>query len=174
MTPTTTFLTDHEWQPLADVLRAELQEYGGLFNLLGSQQDRIMARRNDDVLSLNEEIEAQTNTVSELRARREAMVRELGERVQAARPDRMRDLIPHFPEVARPLAEALITDINHMVRRIRQKARQNHLLLSRAMELTEETLRMLQPENFTRTYERTGKVARGRRPAIANRYQAVG
>ncbi len=174
MTPQTTFLTDDQWQPLVDTLRAELQEYGGLFNLLSNQQDRIMARRNDDVLSLNEEIEAQTGAVAALRASREAMVRGLGERLKAARPGRMRDLIPHFPDVAQPLAEALITDINHMVRRIRQKARQNHLLLSRAMELTEETLRMLQPENFTRTYERSGKVARGRRAVVPTRYQAVG
>jgi len=156
------------------MLRTELQEYGGLFNLLSNQQDRIMARRNDDVLSINDQIELQTIAVSELRTQREAAVRSLGERVQAARPDRMADLIEHFPEVARPLAEALVKDINHMVRRIRQKARQNHLLLSRAMELTEETLRMLQPENFTRTYKRDGKVALGRRPAVANRYQAVG
>jgi flagellar biosynthesis/type III secretory pathway chaperone len=60
-----------------------------------------------------------------------------------------------------------------MVRRNRQKARQNHLLLSRAMELTEEMLRVLQPENFTRTYHRTGKVALTGRSAVG-RYQAVG
>lgn len=133
-----------------------------------------MSRRTDDVLALNGDIEAQTGMVARLRTGREAMVRALGERVGAPRPDRVRDLVPHFPEPVQPLAEALVTDINHMVRRIRQKARQNHLLLSKAVELTEETLRMLQPENFTRTYGRTGKVGLARRPGPTTRYQAVG
>jgi flagellar biosynthesis/type III secretory pathway chaperone len=61
-----------------------------------------------------------------------------------------------------------------MVRRNRQKARQNHMLLSRSMELTEKTLRMLQPENFTRTYKRSGKMKLPERRAAATRYQAVG
>ena len=46
--------------------------------------------------------------------------------------------------------------------------------LPRAMELTEQTLRMLQPENFTRTYQRSGKVALSSRPSTTTRYHAVG
>jgi flagellar biosynthesis/type III secretory pathway chaperone len=163
----------HDWEPLVETLRSELQEYGGLFNLLSQQQDRIIERRPDDVLVINDEIEGQTHAVADLRARREELVAALSEQAGLPAPGALRALIPYFPEVVRPLIEALMTDINHMVRRNRQKARQNHLLLSRAMELTEQTLRVLQPENFTRTYRRTGKVALTGRPAIA-RYQAVG
>jgi len=47
-------------------------------------------------------------------------------------------------------------------------------LLARAMELTEQTLRVLQPENFTRTYQRSGKVATPRPAAAATRYSALG
>ena len=168
-----TFFEAHDWEPLAETLRNELQEYGGLYNLLSQQQDRIVDRQTDVVLSLNEEIEAQTRTVAELRGRREELVADLSERAGTSAQGTLRALIPHFPEVVQPLFEALMTDINHMVRRNRQKARQNHLLLSRAMELTEQTLRVLQPENFTRTYQRSGKVSLTGRPAVA-RYQAVG
>ena len=64
-----------------------------------------------------------------------------------------------FPDFVRPLLEALVRDINLMINRTRRKARQNHILLARAVELTQETLRLLQPETFTKTYARSGHVS---------------
>lgn len=174
MTPIPRIFNSHDWEPLVEILRSELQEYGGLFNLLSQQQDRIIERKTDAVLTVTDEIEAQTRTVGELRGRREELVATLLERAGETQSALLRALLPYFPEVVRPLFDALMTDINHMVRRNRQKARQNHLLLSRAMELTEQTLRMLQPENFTRTYKRSGKVALTTRPVTTTRYHAVG
>jgi hypothetical protein len=174
MTTTPTRLETGDWEPLVEILRNELQEYGGLFNLLGQQQDRIIERKPDAVLSLNDEIEIQTRTVGELRGRRETYVDDLLARVGEAVPGTLRRLIPHLPEFVQPLIEALMTDINHMVRRNRHKARQNHLLLSRAVQLTEETLRVLQPENFTRTYGRTGRASLPARAAAVSRYNALG
>ncbi len=174
MTTLPTRLETSDWEPLVDILRNELQEYGGLFNLLGQQQDRIIERKPDAVLSINDEIEAQTRTVAELRGRRESFVDDLLERVGQPAPGTLRRLIPHLPDFVQPLLEALMTDINHMVRRNRHKARQNHLLLSRAVQLTEETLRVLQPENFTRTYGRTGRASLPSRAAAVSRYNAQG
>lgn len=174
MTTTPTRLETGDWEPLVEILRNELQEYGGLFNLLGQQQDRIIERKPDAVLSLNDEIEIQTRTVGDLRGRRENYVDDLLARVGEAVPGTLRRLIPHLPEFVQPLIEALMTDINHMVRRNRHKARQNHLLLSRAVQLTEETLRVLQPENFTRTYGRTGRASLPARAAAVSRYNALG
>jgi flagellar biosynthesis/type III secretory pathway chaperone len=163
-----------EWEPMVALLRLELQEYGGLFNLLSHQQDHIIERRPDVILTINDDIEAQTQAVADLRARREQMVNDLHERAGATGAMTLRSIIPHFPATVQPLLEALMNDINHMLRRNRQKARQNHLLLARAMELTEQTLRVLQPENFTRTYQRTGKVAMPLQPATSTRYHEVG
>lgn len=174
MTTLPTLFDAADWEPLVETLRAELQEYGGLFNLLSQQQNCIVERKSDQVLALNSDIETQMGAVASVRGRREEMVQALHTRAGDAHRGSLRRLVPYFPEVVRPLLEALITDVNHMVRRNRQKARQNHLLLSRAMELTEQTLRLLQPEDFTRTYQRDGKVALARRPAAAARYQAVG
>lgn len=174
MTTTPTRLETGDWEPLVEILRNELQEYGGLFNLLGQQQDRIIERKPDAVLLLNDEIEIQTRTVGDLRGRRETYVDDLLARVGEAVPGTLRRLIPHLPEFVQPLIEALMTDINHMVRRNRHKARQNHLLLSRAVQLTEETLRVLQPENFTRTYGRTGRASLPARAAAVSRYNALG
>ena len=174
MTIPSTRLEASDWEPLVEILRNELQEYGGLFNLLGQQQDRIIERKPDAVLSINDEIEVQTRTVSDLRGRREACVDDLLVRVGETAPGSLRKLIAHLPEFVQPLFEALMTDINHMVRRNRHKARQNHLLLSRAVQLTEETLRVLQPENFTRTYGRTGRATLPARAAAVSRYNALG
>jgi flagellar biosynthesis/type III secretory pathway chaperone len=174
MNSTTTPFSAAERDPLVELLRLELQEYGGLFNLLGRQQDRIINRQPDAILVLNDEIDAQTQTVADLRVRRENMVAELHGRAGASGSVTLRSIIPFFTAEVQPLLEALMNDINHMLRRNRQKARQNHLLLARAMELTEQTLRVLQPENFTRTYQRSGKVATPRPAATASRYHAVG
>ncbi|MBE2212822.1 MAG: flagellar protein FlgN [Opitutaceae bacterium] len=174
MTSTPTRLEAGDWEPLVEILRNELQEYGGLFNLLGQQQDRIIERKPDAVLSINDEIELQTRTVADLRGRREAFVDDLLARVGQPVPGSLRKLIEHLPDFVQPLVEALMTDINHMVRRNRHKARQNHLLLSRAVQLTEETLRVLQPENFTRTYGRTGRATLPTRAAAVSRYNALG
>lgn len=172
-TPTTPFDAT-AWEPLVALLRLELQEYGGLFNLLSRQQDRIVERQPDAILALNDEIEAQTQTVADLRVRRELLVEEMHARAGAGGTVTLRSIIPYFGADVQPLLEALMNDINHMLRRNRQKARQNHLLLARAMELTEQTLRVLQPENFTRTYQRTGKVATPRATPAPSRYHAVG
>jgi flagellar biosynthesis/type III secretory pathway chaperone len=172
-TPTTLFNAT-DWEPLVELLRLELQEYGGLFNLLGRQQDQIIDRKPDAILVLNEEIDAQTQLVADLRVRREQLVDELHTRAGAPGTVTLRSIIPYFAAEVQPLLEALMNDINHMLRRNRQKARQNHLLLARAMELTEQTLRVLQPENFTRTYQRTGKVAPARPAATVSRYHALG
>ena len=174
MTTPTNLFNATDWEPLIALLRNELQECGGLFNLLTRQQDQIIDRKPDAILLLNDEIDAQTQIVGELRTRREQMVAELHTRAEATGTVTLRSIIPFFGADAQPLLEALMNDINLMLRRNRQKARQNHLLLARAMELTEQTLRVLQPENFTRTYERTGKVATPRPAAPASRYQAVG
>lgn len=172
-TPTTNFEAG-VWEPLVALLRLELQEYGGLFSLLSRQQDQIVDRRPDAILAINDEIEAQTQAIADLRTRREQMVTDLHAQSGAVGTVTLRSIIPHFPASVQPLLEALMNDINHMLRRNRQKARQNHLLLARAMELTEQTLRVLQPENFTRTYQRSGKVALPRQPAAASRYHEVG
>jgi flagellar biosynthesis/type III secretory pathway chaperone len=174
MTTQPTLFEAAEWEPLVELLRLELQEYGGLFNLLGRQQDRIIDRQADAILLVNDEIDAQTRVVADLRTRREEMVADLHARAAVTGKVTLRALLGCFPASVRPLVEALMTDINHMLRRNRQKARQNHLLLARAMELTEQTLRVLQPENFTRTYQRSGKVSLPRPAAPASRYHAVG
>ncbi len=151
-------LEKHEWEPLVEVLREELQEYGGLFNLLDRQQEEIFRREPDTVIETNEEIERYMADMGDLRQKREEMVSDLAENCGRDKDLSLKDLISALPDYARPLLQALADDVNHMVDKTRRKARQNFLLLSRTMELTQETIRALQPDRYTKTYSKKGRV----------------
>ena len=147
-----------DWDPLVELLRKEVQEYGGLYNLLERQQKEIVSRQPDLVLTTNEEVESYMLDMGVLRERREACVREMAERNGCDVELSLSKMLDHFPEFVRPLLQALIDEINHMITRTRRKAHQNHLLLSRTLELTRETVSALQPDNYTKVYSRKGRV----------------
>jgi flagellar biosynthesis/type III secretory pathway chaperone len=167
-----TIFRNNDWEPLVDALRAELEEYGALFNHLTRQQDEIFARKVDIVLEINGEIDNQSRIIADARERRIEVMSSLAAQAQLAPTTRLTAMLELFPDFVRPLLEALVRDINLMINRTRRKARQNHILLARAVELTQETLRLLQPGTFTKTYARSGQVSvTGEK---TSRYQAVG
>ena len=47
------------WEDLLDILRDELQEYGGLIGLLNAQQQSILNRRPDSLLEINQTVQTQ-------------------------------------------------------------------------------------------------------------------
>lgn len=155
-----------------EALRDELEEYGALFNHLTRQQEEIFARQVDTVLEINGDIDNQARVIAAVRQRRIEVMASLA--VQAGLPakTRLTAMLEKFPDFVRPLMEALVRDINLMINRTRRKARQNHILLARAVELTQETLRLLQPGTFTKTYARSGQVSVTSEKT--SRYQAVG
>jgi len=148
-----------QWESLVDTLRLELQEYGGLINMLDEQQRGILGRDADNLLGANLAIEAQIQATNELRSNRESMVSKLAVVASQDQDSRLSDLVRFFPESARPLVSALIEDCHALVEKIRRRARQNQMLLTRATELTEEVLQALRPQAFTKTYDLRGGVS---------------
>ena len=65
-------------------------------------------------------------------------------------------LIPLFPADYRPLVHALVDENNELLVRVRQRARRNHLLLSRSVELMQGLLDTLLPSRETRVYNGNG------------------
>lgn len=161
---------EKDWNPLVDLLRNEVQEYGGLYNLLERQQDEIFSRDPELVLNTNAEIESYMSEMGGLRERREEFVREMARGCGADEEQPLSKLIVHFPDFMQPMLQALVDEINHMIRRTRHKARQNFMLLSRTMEINHETMQKLQPENYNRTYTKKGRV--GVKTKLPTRYQA--
>jgi hypothetical protein len=54
-------------------------------------------------------------------------------------------LVPRFPVEYQPLAQALVQENNELLTRVLQRARQNHLLLSRVTELMQRIIGSLFP-----------------------------
>lgn len=156
-------MTMHDHEPLADALREELQEYGGLLALFEEQQNAILRREPDKVLATQDAIITQLKTINFCRKQREALVAEIAELATAggiavAEKVSVRALLPFFAEPVRPLLEALIQEINGLVTRTKRRAKQNQMLLARSIEVSQQILQKLNPETVTRTYSARGKM----------------
>jgi flagellar biosynthesis/type III secretory pathway chaperone len=147
------------WKDIAENLRQELADYGGLLHLYEQQKLNLFSRKPDAVLQLSNAIQTQVVRVADSRERREKTVSEFAVARGKSADSKLRDLLALIEADARPLLEALIGEINLLLYRVRRTHRQNHLLLSRAVALHRETLQMLRPSAFTRTYSPTGMVS---------------
>jgi flagellar biosynthesis/type III secretory pathway chaperone len=147
------------WQLIAESLRQELAEYGALLRLFEQQQESLFKRDPDTVLRLGGEIEDQAHILQDCRRRREQSVASFATGRGLAASSTVRSLLPHVENAARPLLEALVNEVNHLLHRVRRTSRQNHTLLTRTLELHQETLRQLRPDAFTKTYSPTGRVS---------------
>jgi flagellar biosynthesis/type III secretory pathway chaperone len=97
--------------------------------------------------------------LAEFRVRREQAVATLAEAHGLPTTSSLRSLLPLIEEAAQPLLEALINEVNLLLHRVRRTSRHNHSLLSRAVEVHQETLQLLRPQSFTRTYSPAGRVS---------------
>ncbi len=147
------------WTPVVEALRSELAEYGGLLQLIDGQQKRLFALDSAGVAEFVPQLEQQAALAHDRRAERQTLVRQyaVAHGQPADRP--LRQLLPCFPGEVRPLLEALIDEVNHLLSRTRQRTRQNQLMLSRLVELHRELIPGLRPQSFTKTYSRRGQVA---------------
>lgn len=150
---------NNAWSPIADSLRNEIAEYGGLLHLFEQQQRQLFARDADGVLRLSGEIEAQVRLLHDLRCRREDLVTNFA--VENGQPPSvtLRSLLPLFAAEVRPLLEALINEVNLLIHRIRRVSKHNNTLLARAVETHHSVLRQLRPDAFTQTYAPNGRMA---------------
>ena len=147
------------WQPLAEALRRELQEYGGLVNLLEEQQRGILGQDPEGLMEKNFTIESQIEATDHLLKEREEMVHEIARESGHDEDSRLSQLLPFFPQVARPLLTALIDECLIIVEKIHRRVRQNQLLLMRAREVNEEIMRVLQPQKINSTYSSQGHLS---------------
>jgi flagellar biosynthesis/type III secretory pathway chaperone len=146
------------WQPIADDLRAELGGYGDLLRLFEEQRRLLFARDPEAVLRLSDQIQEHVAGLDRTRRLREARVAECAAAAGQPRTASLRSLLPAFAPEARPLLQALIDEVNVLIRRVRQVSRHNHTLLQRAVETHQQLLRVLRPDSFVQTYGAGGRV----------------
>lgn len=148
----------NDWPHIADALRQEIAEYGGLLHLFEQQQQSLFARDADAVLRLSGEIEVHVRGLHEHRRNREALVAAFAAEHAQPVTATLRSLLPCFAVEVRPLLEALISEINVLIHRVRRVSRHNHSLLTRALETQQQLLRALRPDSFTQTYAPNGRM----------------
>lgn len=142
---------------LIELLRSELEEYGGLLALLEDQQAAIVARAPDRVLEINTSINDQMRTIQMRREAREEFSASLAVRLEQAPTSTIRELIRFFRQPIQPLMDALIIEINNLVTRARRRAQQNQMLLARSIEVLQDVLRQLNPETMHKVYGADGR-----------------
>ena len=81
--------------------------------------------------------------------------------------------IPLLPQEYRPLMHALVDENNQLLLRVQQRARQNHLLLNRSVDLMERFINTLVPGSRAPTYDEAGHLFSATLPSRPI-YEAVG
>jgi flagellar biosynthesis/type III secretory pathway chaperone len=160
-------------QNLVESLREELKEYGEMLALLDQQQQMVMNRHTPDLLQCVTAINCQAETIAAAREEREQRRRHIATQLSLGEDTTFNTLIPLFPAEYRPLVQALVQENNELLIRVQQRAKQNHLLLNRIVELMQRFLGSLFPGTQPNTYNETGRMLAA---AIPQRslYDAIG
>ena len=152
-------ISSQQCEQLAQALRLELQEYGGLLNLFKEQQKGITHHDMELLIELNDEITDQVERANSLRVEREQVSMLLCEQVSLEPNSLLIDLLEFVPSQFEPMLHALIEEVNDLIGSISMKIRQNNLLAARAQEIVEQILSHAEPTVVTKTYTPKGSIA---------------
>lgn len=164
-------MTEH-LQNFIESLREELRQYGELLALLDSQQGQVVRHEADALLETVQAINGQGNSIQVARRERAQRQRDLAQSFDLPADARIATLLPFLSQSHRPLIRALIEESNQLLVRVRQRARQNHILLSRSLELMEKFINSFCASSPP-TYSETGTV---KTPLVSRRglYEGIG
>ena len=158
---------------LIESLREELKQYGEMLALLDQQQTLVMRRQTGDLPQSVVVVNAQVEIIAAARSEREQFQRNLARELQLPEAAGFNDITPLLPADYRPLVQALVDENNELLARVQQRARQNHLMLSHALELMQQLINSMFPGAAPKTYDQAGHV-----PAFPfphnSLYEAVG
>lgn len=158
-------------QNFVESLREELKQYGELLALLDLQQDQVVRRMADELMATVAAINTQGETIQVVRRERAQRQRALAQDLTLPAEARITAMIERLPEPYRPLVSALVEENNHLVARVKQRARQNHILLSRAVEMMSQFINSFCAVSAP-TYNQSGTV--GQRIPARALYDSLG
>ena len=84
----------NHWEELLDLLRNELQEYGGLIGLLNAQQQSILSRQSDSLLEINQSVQTQMEASQILQKRRQGYVSQMARNLGRSDQASLSELLP--------------------------------------------------------------------------------
>lgn len=143
---------------LIAALRAELQQYGGLLALLDEQQELVARQSATELMENLAGINAQVAVIRVARLERERQQRTTGESLGLAGPVTLTQVAAALPSHYHDLITTLVAESNQCLRRARQRAQQNQLLLSRSMEMMQRLIASLLDATQAATYRPDGQL----------------
>jgi flagellar biosynthesis/type III secretory pathway chaperone len=143
---------------LIEALREELKQYGEMLALLDQEQELVTHRQTIGIPPCVAAINAQADTLQAVRREREQRRRHLARTLQLCEDISFKELNSRLPAEYRPLIEALVQENKELLVRVQQRARQNHLLLSRMVELMQKLISSILPGAGPATYNEGGLV----------------
>jgi len=143
---------------LIEALREELKQYGEMLAVLEQQQNSVVQRRADDLLQNVAGVNAQAEAIAAVRGERELHQRNVARTLGLKDDAGFSAIVPGLPADYRPLVQALVQENNELLIRIHNRTRQNHLLLSHAVELMQQLINAIFPGGTPRTYNNTGRL----------------
>ncbi len=161
-------------QPLIHALREELQQYGEMLARLDFQQELLMRRSAENLLETVASIEVQGGVIRDSRQHREQCRCDVARALSQLDTTPFEELIPLLPEDYRPLVGALVAENNELLFRVQQRSRQNHLLLSRTLELMQRFMSGLFPTSTRPLYDGAGVMPGRAMMPVHSLYEAVG
>jgi len=142
---------------LIEALREELKQYGEMLALLETQQQLVIQRQTEELLGNVSDVNAQVEAIQAARREREQHQRHLARLLALPEQAGFAEILPRLPAVYQPLVQALVQENNELLTRVQQRARQNHVLLSRAVELMQRFISTLCPGAAPATYNESGR-----------------
>jgi flagellar biosynthesis/type III secretory pathway chaperone len=143
---------------LIEALREELKQYGEMLARLDHQQQLVMHRQTDDLFQSVTDITAQAGVIAAARREREQRQRHVARLLNLPETAGFGDILPLLPPDYRPLVQALFQENNELLVRVQQRARQNHLLLSHAVEFMQRLINVIFPGAGPTTYDNAGRL----------------
>lgn len=158
---------------LVAALRDELAQYGEMLALLDREQELVVARGSSELLQTVDAINFQGEVIRQARAHREDCQGRVAELAGLPADGTIDQIKPKLPANHAILVGALVEENNELLIRVRQRARQNHLLLHRSLELMQRLMGSLFPSGRTTTYSGDGQM-RGNGLPQRTLYEALG
>jgi flagellar biosynthesis/type III secretory pathway chaperone len=158
---------------LIELLRVELHEYGEMLAQLDQQQEWVMARAADEVLRSVASINEQMVKIQSARRQREACQNEAARLLNKPEDPTLQSVIPLLPEKFQVAVASLVRENNELLGRVQRRAQQNHLLLTRSLQMMQQVINSLVPATPPTTYNGDGVVRSGDKP-VQVLYEAVG
>ena len=134
MAPRQKDVMNHAWEPVAEMLRAEIAEYGRLLTLFEEERNLIRGADPEEVVAARNAILAQYAVLDQYRLGRRREVESFATALGKPASSTLRSLLPLMVPEARPLFEALVAELNNLIHRVRLDGRKDPRSQGRAAE----------------------------------------